>query len=152
MSGDSSRIATNPGHAPEPRDLARCQLDCTPFLDFADAEPVLVNHLVERVSGGGFGFLEGAASRRQGSADLDGELFELGFAFAPQPDAFGVGLLDRLSRDDLVGVAGHQMLRSCSTLLSLDPRPASRPRGRHRRPGLLRSTRTNSRGNATFKT
>ena len=107
MSGDSSRIATNPGHAPEPRDLARCQLDCTPFLDFADAEPVLVNHLVERVSGGGFGFFEGAASRRQGSADLDGELFELGFAFAPQPDAFGVGLLDRLSGGDLVGVAGH---------------------------------------------
>ncbi|MEA5055905.1 MAG: hypothetical protein VB093_20985, partial [Propionicimonas sp.] len=43
----------------------------------------------------------------QGCANLDGELFELGFAFASQADALGVGLLDRLSGGDLVGVAGH---------------------------------------------
>lgn len=108
MSGDSSRVATISSRAPQSRDLTRCQFDRAPFLHFADAKPVLIDHLAERAASGGFGFGEGAASGCQGCADLDGEFFELGFAFTSQADAFGVGLLDRLSGGDLVRIAGHQ--------------------------------------------
>ena len=109
--------------APQPRDLARRQLDCAPFLDFADAEAVLFDHLVECVPGSGFGFGQRAVSGGQGCANLDGELFELGFAFASQADALGVGLLDRLSGGDLVGVAGHHGAPFILDLAVTQPKP-----------------------------
>ena len=68
---------------------------------------MLFDHLVECAAGGGFGFGQRAVSGGHGCADLDGELFEFGFTFASQSDAFGVGLLDRFPGSDLVGVGGH---------------------------------------------